>query len=47
MQKNLKSKVLLTLLAASVFYLPAYANAAELTITGATQEAEVDKNWWN
>ena len=33
MQKNLKSKVLLTLLAASVFYLPAYANAAYLTLT--------------
>ena len=33
MQKNLKSKVLLTLLAASVFYLPAYANAAYLTVT--------------
>ena len=32
MQKNLKSKVLLTLLAASVFYLPAYANAANLTV---------------
>ena len=34
MQKNLKSKVLLTLLAASVFYLPAYANAANLTVDG-------------
>lgn len=45
MQKNLKSKVLLTLLAASVFYLPAYANAAELTITNTTQEADVDQNW--
>ena len=45
MQKNLKSKVLLTLLAASVFYLPAYANAAELTITDKTQETDVDQNW--
>ena len=45
MQKNLKSKVLLTLLAASVFYLPAYANAADLTITGTTQETDVDQNW--
>ena len=34
MRKNLQSKVLLTLLAASVFYLPAYANAASLTING-------------
>ena len=34
MQKNLKSKVLLTLLAASVFYLPAYANAENLTVDG-------------
>ena len=32
MRKNLKSKVLLSILAASVFYLPAYANAASLTI---------------
>lgn len=47
MQKNLKSKVLLTLLAASVFYLPAYANAADLTITGTTQETDVDQNWRN
>ncbi len=34
MQKNLKSKILLSILAASVFYLPAYANAASLTING-------------
>ncbi len=34
MRKNLKSKVLLTLLAASVFYLPACANAANLTVDG-------------
>ena len=32
MRKNLQSKVLLTLLAASLFYLPAYANAASLEI---------------
>ena len=32
MRKNLKSKILLSILAASVFYLPAYANAASLTI---------------
>ena len=37
MRKNLKSKVLLTLLAASVFYLPAYANAAGLTISADTE----------
>ena len=34
MRKNLKSKILLSILAASVFYLPAYANAASLTING-------------
>ena len=32
MRKNLQSKILLSILAASVFYLPAYANAASLTI---------------
>ena len=37
MRKNLQSKVLLTLLAASVFYLPAYANAAGLTISADTE----------
>ena len=40
MQKNLKSKVLLTLLAASVFYLPAYANAAYLTVTTDTDGSQ-------
>ena len=37
MRKNLKSKVLLSLLAAGVFYLPAYANAAGLTISADTE----------
>ena len=40
MRKNLQSKVLLSILAASVFYLPACANAAELTITDTTQETD-------
>ena len=45
MRKNLKSKVLLTLLAASVFYLPAYANAAEtLEITADTP---LDSTWFH
>ena len=45
MRKNLKSKVLLTLLAASVFYLPAYANAAEtLEITADTP---IDSTWFH
>ena len=37
MRKNLKSKVLLSLLAAGVFYLPACANAASLTISADTE----------
>ena len=37
MRKNLKSKILLSILAASVFYLPAYANAAGLTISANTE----------
>ena len=45
MQKNLKSKVLLTLLAASVFYLPAYANAANLTVDG-NKTTEGTLNVW-
>ena len=48
MRKNLQSKVLLTLLAASVFYLPACANAASLTIDGynvAASDSVVDD--WN
>ena len=45
MQKNLKSKVLLTLLAASVFYLPAYANAANLTVDGNNPTEGTLKDW--
>ena len=45
MQKNLKSKVLLTLLAASVFYLPAYANAANLTVDGNKTTEGTLKDW--
>ena len=45
MQKNLKSKVLLTLLAASVFYLPAYANAANLTVDGNNTTEGTLKDW--
>ena len=41
MRKNLKSKILLSILAASVFYLPAYANAAGLTISADTDDKAV------
>ena len=45
MQKNLKSKVLLTLLAASIFYLPAYANAANLTVDENNPTEGTLKDW--
>ena len=41
MHKNIKNKILLSILAASVFYLPAYANAAGLTISADTDNKAV------
>ena len=46
MRKNLKSKVLLSILAASIFYLPACANAASLEITNATQATDSTISDW-
>ena len=46
MRKNLKSKILLSILAASVFYLPAYANAASLEITNETQATDSKMSDW-